>query len=370
MAKRIGILTAGNDCPGLNAAIRAIGKAAQTVYGMEMIAFQDGFSGLANNHIIQPGLSGILTIGGTVLGTSREIPSAIITKGKPEDRTADTIKTYHDNHLDALVCIGGKETQNGAYQLMQQGLNVITIPKGIDNDLVETDATIGFDTALNTATEAIDRLHSTASSHHRIIIVEIMGRNTGWLTLGAGVAGGADVILIPEIPYDVRKISDSIQERNRSGKRFSILAVSEGSISRDTVEFFQRSKKTARMMRKDDEQAEAETRLTRLENNLTGSTVFLANRLNAFTGLETRITILGHLLRGGTPSAVDRVLATVLGTSSVQMVDNGIFGVMVAYQHGVPVPVPLEKVINRHKQIPPDHVWIANAQRVGTHLGS
>jgi ATP-dependent phosphofructokinase / diphosphate-dependent phosphofructokinase len=369
MTKRIGLLTAGSDCPGLNAAIRAIGKAARTGYGMEVVAFQDGFQGLVNNHVIEPALSGILTAGGTILGTSRDTPAKMLTKGKPSDQTPKAIETYHAHNLDALICIGGRETHEGAYHLAQQGLNIITLPKGIDNDLVETDQTIGFDTALSTATDAIDRLHSTASSHHRIIVVEIMGRNTGWLTLGSGIAGGADVIIIPEIPYDVRKISDAIFERTRSGKRFSIIAVSEGAISKDTVEFFERSKRVNRMNRAGDDQEAVERRLDTIENNLTGSTIYLANRLQAFTGLDTRITILGHLLRGGTPTASDRVLATNLGTISVRLVQEGVYGVMVATQGSKTVPVPLDKVVGRHKTVPLDHPWLENARRVGTHLG-
>jgi ATP-dependent phosphofructokinase / diphosphate-dependent phosphofructokinase len=369
MTKRIGLLTAGSDCPGLNAAIRAIGKAAKTGYGMEVIAFQDGFSGLVNNHVIEPALSGILTTGGTVLGTSRDIPNKMLTKGKPSDQTAKAVATYREHNLDALICIGGQETQEGAYHLAQQGLNVITLPKGIDNDLAETDQTIGFDTALSTATEAIDRLHSTASSHHRIIVVEIMGRNTGWLTLGSGIAGGADVIIIPEIPYDVRKIGEAIFERTHSGKRFSIIAVSEGAISKDTVEFFERSKRVNRMNRSGEDQEEVDRKLSKIENNLTGSTIYLANRLQAFTGLDTRITILGHLLRGGTPTAYDRVLATNLGTTSVRLVQEGVFGVMVSTIARKAVPVSLEKVVGRHKVIPLDHPWIENARSVGTALG-
>lgn len=369
MTKRIGILTAGSDCPGLNAAIRAIGKAARTRYGMVIVAFQDGFQGLVNNHVVEPALSGILTAGGTILGTSRDTPTKMLTKGKPSDQTAKAIATYREHNLDALICIGGQETQAGALHLAQNGLNIITLPKGIDNDLVETDQTIGFDTALSTATEAIDRLHSTASSHHRVILVEVMGRNTGWLTLGSGIAGGADVIIIPEIPYDVRKISDAIFARTRSGKRFSIIAVSEGAISKDTVEFFERSKRVNRSHRIGEDQEEVERKLSKIENSLTGSTIYLANRLQAYTGLDTRITILGHLLRGGAPTAADRVLATNLGTISVRLAQEGIFGIMVSIQAGKTVAVPLEKVVEKHKEIPLDHPWIENARSVGTHLG-
>ncbi len=369
MAKRIGILTAGSDCPGLNAAIRAIGKAARTAYGMEVVAFQDGFEGLVQNRVIEPSFSGILTAGGTVLGTSRDIPQRVVQSGKNTDQTAKAVATYQEHRLDALLCIGGLETQEAAYHLTQHGLNVITLPKGIDNSLAETDQTIGFDTALGTATEAIDRLHSTASSHHRIILVEVMGRTTGWLTLGSGIAAGADVIVIPEIPYDVGKISDAIFARTRSGKRFSIIAVSEGATSIDTVEFFERSKRVNRMNRSGKDLEEVNQRLSKIENNLTGSIISLSNRLAAFTGLDTRITILGHLLRGGDPSAADRVLATNLGTISVRLAQEGIFGVMVAVQGRDTIPVPLEKVVGRCKEVPLDHAWIENARRVGTQLG-
>jgi len=369
MAKRIGILTAGSDCPGLNAAIRAIGKAALGFYDMEIIAFQDGFEGLVHNHVIQPPLSGILTSGGTILGTSREIPQQMTVDGQPGDLTHAAVDNYHKNNLDVLVCIGGHETQKAAFNLGQHGLNIITLPKGIDNDVPMTDRTIGFDTALQTATEAIDRLHSTASSHHRIIIVEVMGRNTGWLALGSGIAGGADVIIIPEIPFDVQKISDAILERNRSGRRFSIVVVSEGGVSKDTVEFFERSKDMNRMSRGGLAQEDVNRRLDEIEKRMTSNTIYLANRLEKYTRLNTRITILGHLLRGGTPSSADRALATNLGTACVKFIDEGRFGIMVASQAGAMTAVPIEKTTGYHKQIPPDHLWVESARKVGTHLG-
>lgn len=381
--KRIGLLTAGSDAPGLNAAIRAIGKAAGN-YGMSLVCFQDGFRGLISDQVAEPSFSGILTAGGTVLGTSREALSwsataqgsstgeettASVAQNQTEDRSEAAAAVYHRHELDALVCIGGRETMESAHRLMQMGLNVLTLPKGIDNDLCMTDVTIGFDTAMSTATEAIDRLHSTAHSHHRIILVELMGRNTGWLTLGAGVAGGADVIIIPEIPYDVNKIANAILERNRSGRRFSIVAVSEGGISKDTVEFFDRSKHINKVKHEGDMQAQVEEELNRIEGRLTGNTIYLANRLEKFTGLETRITILGHLLRGGAPSASDRVLGTNLGTVCVRMIDAGANGVMVAMRDGDVVSVPLQEVTGKHKQVPLNHPWIESARRVGTCLG-
>jgi ATP-dependent phosphofructokinase / diphosphate-dependent phosphofructokinase len=369
MAKRIGVLTAGSDCPGLNAAIRAIGKAAQGNYGMEVIGFMDGFQGLINDQVAHPSFSGILTAGGTILGTSRDIPQEMTVQGQLSDMSDAAVETYKRHNLDVLVCIGGRETQRGAFALMEKGLNVITLPKGIDNDLKMTDTTIGFDTALGTATEAIDRLHSTASSHHRIIIIEVMGRNTGWLALGSGIAGGADVIIIPEIPYDVRKITEAILKRNQSGRRFSIVVVSEGGMSMDTVEFFEHSKKVNRMSRDGEQREIVDQHLERIEKGMTGNTIFLANRLEKYTGLDARITILGHLLRGGAPSAADRVLATNLGTACVHFINEKRFGVMLAVRDGDTVPVPIEQVMDEHKPIPLNHRWIESARLVGTHLG-
>lgn len=369
MTKRIGVLTAGSDCPGLNAAIRAIGKAASGDFGMELVGFQDGFEGLVHNQVLQPGLSGILTLGGTILGTSRETPRELLVKGQSTDMTDAAIRTYQEHNLDALVCIGGLETQESAYHLSQKGLNVITLPKGVDNDVAFTDVTIGFDTAMGIATEAIDRLHSTAHSHHRIILVEVMGRRAGWLTLGAGIAGGADVIILPEIPYDIQKIVNAIIERNRSGKRFSIVAVSEGGISKDTVDFFARSKNANHRIRNGEAAHRVDEQLTEIENRLGGSTIYLANRLKKFTGLDTRITILGHLLRGGAPSAADRVLATNLGTACVKLIHQRQYGVMLASRDGDVLGVPLEQVIGKQKQVPLNHAWIESARLVGTNLG-
>src|SRR6266446_7978174 len=241
MTKYIGILTSGGDCPGLNAAIRGIGKAAQGTLGMQVIGFRDGFRGLMENRTVQldgPMLSGILTVGGTILGTSREKPYRMLIGGKEMDVTDAIIANYEKHHLDALVCLGGGGTQKNALYLKEKGLNVVTLPKTIDNDVAMTDVTFGFDTAMGIATEAIDRLHSTAHSHHRIVVVEIMGHKAGWLTLGSGIAGGADVILIPEIPYDVGKIAQAIRRRSQAGTNFSIVAVAEGAMSREDAAAF------------------------------------------------------------------------------------------------------------------------------------
>ncbi len=245
MTKHIGILTAGGDSPGLNAAIRGVGKAAQSHYNMQMIGFLDGFRGLVDNRSIRMEgnmLSGILTRGGTILGTSRDKPHRMMFGGKKQDMTNVIVENYNSHQLDALVCIGGGGTQKNALELMDKGLNIITLPKTIDNDVGMTDTTFGFDTALGIATDAIDRLHSTAHSHHRIIVVEIMGHRAGWLALGSGIAGGADVILLPEIPYDLDTVATDIRSRVRGGKKFSIVAVSEGALPKDQAALLQAAK--------------------------------------------------------------------------------------------------------------------------------
>jgi 6-phosphofructokinase 1 len=232
--KRIGILTAGGDAPGLNAAIRAVGKACLGEYGIEVIGVRDGFLGLIENRFLpldRSTLSGILTVGGTILGTSRIKPHRMEVNGKTRDMRDLIVENCRKNRLDALVCLGGGGTAKNAVRLAEKGLNVINLPKTIDNDVALTDTSFGFDTALGIATEAIDRLHSTAHSHHRIIVAEIMGHRAGWLTLGAGIAGGADVILLPEIPYDVEKIAQAIGKRSKRGMNFSIVAVAEGALS-------------------------------------------------------------------------------------------------------------------------------------------
>ncbi len=375
MAKHIGILTAGGDSPGLNAAIRGVGKAAQGAFGMNVIGFRDGFRGLVENRTVfldRAALSGILTLGGTILGTSRDKPHRMPMGGKEMDMTDVIVANYQKHNLDALVCLGGGGTQKNAYRLMQKGLNVITLPKTIDNDVARTDVTFGFDTALSIATEAIDRLHSTAHSHHRIIVVEVMGHNAGWLALGAGIAGGADVILIPEIPYDVDKVAESILERSRSGKAFSIVAVSEGAMEKSDFEAIQAVEAQIQKAREEGDKARRKKlrkQLEALHAHQADSTVRLARRLEELTRLESRVTILGHLQRGGTPSAADRLLATRLGTACAEYVEKGVFGVMVAAHGEAAEPVPLEEVAGRRKTVPLDHPWIVSARRIGTNMG-
>jgi 6-phosphofructokinase len=372
MPARIGVLTAGSDSPGLNAAIRAIGKAGRDSYNMQVIGFQDGFQGLAEDRQVKlagAAFSGILTLGGTILGTSRHRPEAMPRDGILIDRTDEMVNTYRKNTLDALICIGGRETQSGGLHLSHAGLNIITLPKAIDNNVAVTETTIGFDTALTTAAEAIDRLHSTALSTHRIIIVEILGNDAGWLTLGAGTAGGADVILIPEIPYQMDLVAAAIQERSQSGKKFSIIAVSEGAMSVESAAFFERSRQVNETMRSGDEKDQVAAELERIESSFTGNTILLASQLEKLTDLETRITILGYLLRGGTPSALDRILATQLGTESIRMVAQGKFGVMLAMRQNHIEPIALEDVAGKIKPIPQDHPWLVSARLIGTRLG-
>ena len=375
MSKHIGILTAGGDSPGLNAAIRGVGKAAQGNYGMRIIGFSDGFRGLMENRTISLEgnvLSGILTVGGTILGTSRDKPNKMKIGGKTMDMTDSIVETYEANHLDALVCLGGGGTQKNALLLKQKGLKIITMPKTIDNDVAMTDTTFGFDTALGIATDAIDRLHSTAHSHHRIIVVEIMGHRAGWLALGSGIAGGADVILLPEIPYKLETVADAITHRVKSGKKFSIVAVAEGAMSTDEAQLVRGlEKKISVAASTDDRKARkhAKQKLRELEANRSDHTLKLAHQLEQLTGLESRPSILGHLQRGGTPSAADRILATRLGTACASLINDGVSGVMVAAHGENAVPVPLEEVAGKKKLVPFDHPWIESARLVGASFG-
>jgi len=373
MTRHVGLLTAGGDSPGLNAVLRGIGKAAQQYEGMEVIGFRDGFRGLMENRTVKLEaqlLSGILTVGGTILGTSRDKPHRMPIGGKQMDMTDAIVENYYRNHLDVLVCIGGGGTQKNAYRLMQKGLNIITLPKTIDNDVVLTDISFGFATALGIATEAIDRLHSTAHSHHRIILVETMGHKAGWLALGAGLAGGADVILIPEIPYRVESIAKAILNRSGGGKHFSIVAVAEGAISQDEAairaanqEKKKKAKKEAKSKVKSRDSAPVD------EFSSGKNTIQLAKNLESLTGLESRVTILGYLQRGGTPSAEDRILATRLGTACAAAVKEERYGIMLAARGEKAEPVPLEQVVGKVRQVPLDHTWIESARRVGTSMG-
>ncbi len=370
--KQIGILTAGGDAPGLNAAIRGIGKTALEHYDMQILGFRKGFRGVAQNQssvLSGDHLAGILTQGGTILGTSRDKPHKMTIGGKSMDMTDAIVETYEQLHLDCLVCLGGGGTQKNALHLKKAGLNIMSLPKTIDNDVAGTDMTFGFDTALGIATEAIDRLHSTAHSHHRIIVAELMGHNAGWLTLGAGIAGGADVILIPEIPYQVESIAEAIKKRVQSGKRFSIVAVAEGALTLKQHQTVDRLNEEIAAADDKSLRKQLKSRLRQHEQVHINNTLDLSRQLEELTGLESRTSILGHLQRGGTPSAGDRILATHLGAAAADLINEGQYGIMVAYRNGEAVGVPLEEVAGVKKLVPGDHPWIETARKVGTSLG-
>lgn len=357
--KRIGILTSGGDSPGLNAAIRGVAKTLMRE-DVEVLGIQDGFAGLVENRVERlewNQVSGILTLGGTILGTSRNKPHKWPKKdGSTEDRTDDAVKNYKKMGLDALVCLGGGGTQKNAFRLMEKGgLNIVTLPKTIDNDVFGTDISFGFDTAMTIACEAIDRLHTTASSHHRCMLVDIMGHRAGWLALEAGLAGGADVILIPEIPFSFRKVANALMKREKHNKRFSIVAVAEGAEA------------VGEGSRLDEEHRETGEDMQSL---LSPS---LSHRLAAFiqkeTSLETRVTTLGHLQRGGTPTPTDRALATLLGAKAGECILLGQFGVMIAHRGGQAVPVPLGEVAGKKKLVPLDDPLVKTARLLGLSLG-
>jgi len=372
VTQAIGILTAGGDSPGLNAAIRAIGKAAQRAYGMEVIGFKDGFQGLMENRYVRldsDALSGILTRGGTVLGTSRaKVDKMELADGSVMDGRFVMSEIVEQHGLNALVCLGGDGTMRNALKLEDAGIPVLGVPKTIDNDVTGTDVTFGFHTAMGIATDAIDRLHSTAHSHHRIIVVEIMGHDVGWLALGAGLAGGADVILIPEIPHDIEAVAASIQLRKEAGSAFSIVALAEGAYSKR-----QASAQAAILEElkgaNDDDRQRLKKDLEDLQEDRLKRTEHLATTLEKLTGLESRMTILGHVQRGGTPSAADRLLATRLGTACTDYIAAGIHGVMVAAKGESSEPVPLKETAGITKFVPLDHPWLNSARSLGIALG-
>lgn len=375
MSKHIGILTAGGDSPGLNAAIRGIGKSAIASNKMQIIGFRDGFRGLMENRTMRLDmevLSSILTKGGTILGTSRDKPHKMPVGSEVMDMTEVMCDNYKRHNLDALICIGGGGTQKNAYRLAQKGLNIVTLPKTIDNDVAMTDVTFGFNTAMEIATEAIDRLHSTAHSHHRIIVVEVMGHNAGWLALGAGIAGGADVILIPEIPYDVEVVSQAIRRRVHRGTNFSIVAVAEGALCKADYKKLTKlkgKKLKAKEAKDDKEKLKVAEAMAAFSKNRANHALRLASELEEKTGLETRVTILGHLQRGGTPSATDRVLATNLGAACIEHIDKGNTGVMIAAKGDDTQAVPLKNVVGLRNTVPVDHPWVKSARLVNTCLG-
>jgi 6-phosphofructokinase 1 len=354
--KTFGILTSGGDAPGLNAAIRAVCRTAKIQYGMNAIGIHNGYRGLVEGDMapLNPDdLVGLLTVGGTILGTSRDKPFKNpvpnpTTGLLPIEAIKANIKKWN---LDAVVCLGGNGTNTTASQLSQAGINVIGLPKTIDNDIVKTDMTFGFHTALDVATDAIDRIHTTAHSHSRIMVVEVMGHKAGWLGLYSGIAGGGDVILIPEIPYDIKSVSKKIMARRDAGKNFSIIVVAEGALSREEALLDKKTFKKSRL-------------------EMTNSIAYrVAHELEEATQLESRVTVLGYLQRGGTPSPYDRILATQFGVEAAHFLARGDFGKLVALQNEKIVGVPLEEIAGQVKNIPLDHPMLMAARELGTCFG-
>lgn len=375
--RTIGILTSGGDCPGLNAAIRGVAKAAMH-YDIAVVGVQDGFRGLVENRTIPldgRNVSGLLTEGGTLLGTSRDKPHKMRMGHQVMDMTEVAVANMKRMNMDCLVCLGGNGTQKNAFRLRQASdIPVMTLPKTIDNDVAGTDITFGFDSAMRIATEAIDRLHTTATSHHRIIVVEIMGHDAGWLTLGSGIAGGADVILIPEIPYNLKAVAEHLRVRRKKGKRFSIIAVAEGvrTVEEAAQEMAEDSPGQKKKKKKKEEaESPIEPLIDPSEIHLVRESVAsrIARRLQQMTGTEARVTSLGHVQRGGEPSAGDRLLATRLGTMAGKLLAEGVYDVMVAVNGTETVPVPLSEIAGLKKLVPQDHPWIETARLVETSLG-
>lgn len=370
--RKVGILTAGGDSPGLNAAIRGFGKTAIGHYGMELIGFRDGITGLVEDRweiLDGKALSGILTVGGTILGTSRDKVHKYMVDGEPRDMVPTVVENYQREGLDALIMLGGGGTAKNAMRLVNAGLNVLHLPKTIDNDIARTDTSFGFATAMEIATDAIDRVHSTAHSHHRIILTEIMGHRAGWLTLGAGLAGGADIILIPEIPYTVASVAGTIKARLERGSNFSVVAVAEGARDVDDAADYAAAELLSGSAKTPEAQRAARAHLAHVEDLQREHTFKLARELEAATGLETRVTILGYVQRGGTPCAADRLLATRLGAAAADLVARGEFGVMVAAHGEGTEAVPLSEVAGKVKLVPVDHEWVTAARQVGVGLG-
>ena len=355
---RVGIVTSGGDCQGLNAAIRGVGKALlQYVDNVEIFGMYDGYRGLIDGDykFMEPkDFSGILTEGGTILGTSRQryIPGKAIVDEEGNDLMPAMLDTYNRLNLDCLVVMGGNGTQKSAKLLMDAGMNVVTLPKTIDNDIFGTDTTFGFQSAVDIASNVIDYIHSTASSHGRIFLVELMGRDAGWLTLHAGIGSGADVVLIPEIPYDFNKIVAGLESRRKRGRNFSIIAVAEGAVSVT------------------DKQLSEEERRRAKENSKHSTISYrLASELEKALGQEARVTIPGHYQRGGPPCPYDRVLATQFGVHAAQLIEKGEYGVSVALAGNTITHNPLNEIAGVPKLVPPDHQMVHVARDMGISFG-
>ena len=355
---RVALITSGGDCQGLNAAIRGVGKALlEKLENIEIFGMYDGYRGLIESDykfMTYKDFYGILTEGGTILGTSRQhyIPGKDIVDEKGNSLIPAMKDTYNRLNLDCLVIMGGNGTQKSAKLISDAGMNVVTLPKTIDNDIYGTDTTFGFQSAVDIATNVIDYIHSTASSHSRIFVVELMGRDAGWLTLNAGIASGADAILIPEIPYDLNKVAELIESRNKRGRSFSIVACAEGAVSKDDVVL---DEETRRRLKE--------------SSNYSAVSYKIAAELEAMTGQETRVTVPGHYQRGGPPCPYDRVLATQFGTAAAELIINKEYDRMVAIQNGKICSIPLEEAASRTKFLPVDHPMIQVARDIGICMG-
>jgi 6-phosphofructokinase len=357
MTKRIGILTSGGDCPGLNAAIRGVAKAAyEGMEGLEIIGIAGGYSGLIKGEyrtMAPEDFSGILTVGGTILGTVRT-PFKNMRKIEKDnlDKLACMVKHYEKMKIDCLCTLGGAGTHKTANLLVKKGLNIIGLPKTIDNDIWKTDVTFGFHTAVDIATEVIDRLHSTASSHGRVMVVEIMGNKAGWLTLYAGIAGGADVILLPELPYNPKVVAAAVSRRAKRGKRFSIIAIAEGAVRKDEIDL-KCSGLRARYAQ---------------EEYMTAS-ARLAAEITASTGIESRLVVPGHIQRGGSPSAYDRILATKFGVHAAELIYEKKYGYTVAMINNQLTKNRISDVAGRTKLVQPDSSMVRIARNMGICFG-
>ena len=357
MKRRIGILTSGGDCPGLNAAIRGVARAAYEMFDAEIVGIMDGYRGLIEGEwqeMKRGQFSGILTLGGTILGTSRQPFRNMRIIGEDQvDKVAAMKKNYAAMKLDCLVTLGGNGTHKTANLLAQEGLNVIGLPKTIDNDLYGTDFTFGFHTAVDIATEVIDRIHTTAASHGRCMVIEIMGNKAGWLTLYSGLAGGADVVLLPEIPYDIKEVAKVVENRANSKKAFSILAVAEGAMD----------KKEAKMKKKERDAARQEAGFSGIANRV-------AKELADLVGVEARAVVPGHIQRGGSPSAYDRVLATQFGVHAAQLIAKEEYGVSVALVGNTITHNRLSEIAGVPKLVPPEHQMVQVAKDMGISFGN
>lgn len=359
MKRRIGILTSGGDCPGLNATIRGVAKACYTMLGednVEIVGISNGYYGLINNlckEMHPKDFSGILTRGGTILGTKRQPYKMMTVIGEDQvDKVKSMKDTYRKQNLDCLLTLGGNGTHKTTKLLADEGLHVIGLPKTIDNDIYGTDVTFGFHSAVDIATDVIDRLHTTACSHSRVLLCEIMGNKAGWLTLYAGIAGGADVILIPEIPYDIDKVCDALIKRNDKGKNFSIVAVAEGCYDVEEAKM----KKKARLA-------------AREEAGMITATNRIASQIEEKTGLETRVCVPGHMLRGGSPSAYDRILATQFGTYAAELIHRENYGVTVAKVGNTITANPLEEIAGKTKFVSAEDQMVRAAKDLGVAFG-